>query len=175
MLDNKIIEALKEYYKDITIYAVALILIDNKHYNEALLFSAYLESLVANGFIVRHADMSLIINPKIIEDDLDDKIEDYRKLWHYNSSGVKGKMGNKTNCKERFKAFLKEHNITADNLIELGTYYVSNFQQISGYLQQADYFLYKEKLINGKRITESRAANLLAEYGDFTVDDTLTI
>ena len=80
-------------------------------------------------------------------------------------------MGSKKSIAERFKKFIRENNISPDNLIELASYYVNNFQQISGYLQQADYFLYKEKLVSGKKVTESRAESLLSEYGDFSTDD----
>ena len=79
-------------------------------------------------------------------------------------------VGNRKDIKEKLSKFIAEENITFDEVIRLSQYYLANFTTISGFLQQADYFLYKQKIIDGKKITESRAASLLGEYGDFILD-----
>lgn len=166
-------DLLKATFKDTIVYQVVCFLILNQRYDLVTVYQKELRDLIREKIIVRNpTTKALELNPAKLEEseDLDHLITEYRNLWHYSNTGVAGKMGNKKEVVKRFKKFILDNDITGEQLIQLAQHYINNFREISGYLQQADYFLYKEKLINGQRQTESRAQALLDEYDDFILD-----
>ena len=156
----------------------------NKDYNSVSLHDELYYDMLANGelsFLEENVNTTLI-NAEYINSDntlidtnegteLDYVVDEYRLLWHYKTTGIKGKQGNRNVIKQKIVRFKEEHNVSFDDILHLARYYVNNYKSISNFLQQADYFLYKEKLIDGKKITESRAASLLDEYKDFDISE----
>ena len=115
--------------------------------------SSLLDELIATEVIVER-DGKFVINDS---EDID-YIKEYRNLW----KGT-GKMGDINTVTKKMRMFSNEYNLLSSEIVDLARYYVENFQAISGILQGANYFLYKEQLIRGKKITTSRAASLLDE------------
>ena len=170
MIDDKLKTILHEKYgKQIHKYVIAIYGVLHNTYVEQ--FNKELEQLLKDRILIRETGSSTLkINTRIVECEVLDRIQEYRQLWNYRITGIKGKMGNKDNCVKHIKKFTQEHKLTFDEVLQLANYYVNNFKDISGYIQQADYFLYKEHLIEGKKITRSRAASLLGEYKDFILE-----
>lgn len=82
-----------------------------------------------------------ILNEKVkIEDDVDR----YREVFSKEKSGYIGKMGSKQGCIKKLKKFFKVHpEYDMNDVIKAGEFYVKNHVEISGFLQQADYFIEK--------------------------------
>jgi len=165
-----ILEVAKQFYDKLNYvdkddYIYVLCLVANRRYDDLPLYDKIFNKLIRDEWIIRK-NGELVVNV-VTEEDIDDFVEEYRELWHYKTTGVKGKMGSSKNVRERIIKFLNETGCSKQELLELAAYYTNNFATISGFLQQADYFLYKLKKIDGKNVTESRAAALLSEYKDF--------
>lgn len=78
----------------------------------------------------------------------DEEVERYRNCFAKEISGFSGKTGSKAACKNKLETFLTNNpQYDIENIITAAKYYVRNFQEISGIMQQADYLIYK--LVNG--------------------------
>jgi len=86
--------------------------------------------------------------------------QDYRRLF----AGTKpGAMGDKKATLKKLQKFLKDNpEYTVEDIFNITREYIDSFQGNYKYLQQADYFIYKE---DTNKIVRSRLLTLLEEKG----------
>lgn len=74
---------------------------------------------------------------------VEEYIDQYRKIFQ--DTGVPGKMGDKNSCIKKLTKWLKSNpNATMQGVLNTAKYYCENYRNITTYLQQADYFIYKD-------------------------------
>ena len=84
-------------------------------------------------------------------------LDDYRDLWSERAIGMKGKMGSKGAVKQKLIRFLATETYrkfidcqeqavfyTKDDIMWAAEHYVKNYRAYTGYIVQADYFVYKK-------------------------------
>jgi len=142
-----------KFHEKATLFLYAL---DHKLINMLKSDQELINALIDNEVIVVDKDR-YVINTEQARD----YVKDYRALWRGTS-----KSGDNKTVATKMRRFSTEYNISYDEIIDLARYYVNNYERISGILQGANYFLYKQKLIKGNRVTTSRAAELLDEFRD---------
>jgi len=102
----------------------------------------------------------LFIDPKsnkIIED-VSNWYQDYRKLFNGTKPGA---MGDKKATLKKLQKFVKENpEYSVKDIFNITKKYIDSFQGDYKYLQQADYFIYKEDV---NKIVRSRLLTMLEE------------
>lgn len=96
-----------------------------------------------------------------IEDEFVDK---YRELFSKSALGVPGKMGDRNGIKKKLEIFMSKYPFSEDQILEAAENYIqtqreNNYQ----YLQQADYFIFKQ---DNMKIVTSRLAEFCEQLGE---------
>jgi len=95
---------------------------------------------------------------RVINSDIDQFIQDYRSLW----KGLKvGAMGDLQACKDKMYKWMKTNpQYSKEDILKAARLYIRSVDNLK-YLQQADYFIYKEDKIN--KIEQSKLSSMVDE------------
>lgn len=100
-----------------------------------------LKELKDNGYVLSSYPKIILSTTKCkgLYHDVEEWIEDYRALF----KGIKpGSMGDKKACTLKMKDFLRENDYSKDQILIATKRYLNTTNPL--YIQQADYFIYKQ-------------------------------
>ena len=181
-LDISVNEFLYLYniYTDFNIINLDSDMVDNDKLENKRLIKVYNNSLVLRQDGINLIEMLLIDNNKsikeegknikksdrIIEDEVNTNIKEFRELWR----GLKpGSMGSLQSCKDKMKRWIKANpEYSFDDIIKAAKLYLNTEGRNIRFLQRADYFIYKQ---SNNREEESRLSSYIddtAETDDWT-------
>lgn len=96
----------------------------------------------------------------------DDFVDRYRRMFSRASIGVPGKMGDRNAIEKKLEVFMSEHSYTEEQILQATQEYVDSQRKDNyQYLQQADYFIYKQ---DAMKINKSRLAEWCEQLGEDT-------
>ena len=118
--------------------------------------------LVNNDKSIKKEDKNIKKSDRIIEDEVNTNIKEFRELWR----GLKpGSMGSLQSCKDKMKRWIKANpEYSFDEIMKAAKLYLDTEGRNTRFLQRADYFIYKQ---SNNREEESR----LSAYIDDTMED----
>jgi len=104
---------------------------------------------------------------RLVNEELDGFIDDYRQLW----KGRKpGSMGSDLGCKEKMSRWMKENpTFSKNDILKAAKLYLNNLDN-NVYLQRADYFIFKKDKFG----ESSQLSAFIEEIDDRTVTDWTT-
>lgn len=135
-------------------------------------YVSYINGLIKLGYIInKEADnydlSTLILNKSKLKKLLGELetsefwIEDYRELFKGKKAGS---MGTKGACVKKMDKFIKETGHSKEVIMSATQRYInSNRENGYSYLQQADYFIYKNESYSGSAIETSKLATYCEE------------
>lgn len=101
---------------------------------------------------------------RVINQDLESFIKDYRNLW----KGLKpGSMGSENGCKDKLFRWMQNNpEYSKEDILKAAKIYINSLDNYT-YLQQADYFIYKKDL-NGESSRLSAFIDEIEKKEDWT-------
>lgn len=101
----------------------------------------FLELISIDGLNSNENSKKIKKSSRIIDNEIDLFIKEYRQLW----KGLKlGSMGSESACKEKLARWMKNNpTYSKEDILKAAKLYLDNINNYT-YLQQADYFIYKK-------------------------------
>lgn len=103
-----------------------------------------LNELYQQGVIELHAGKFVIVKKVTNIKLLSEVVDEFNKLFYHSNTGVTGRTGNKEVIEKKIIRFSKETGLTYSQILELATYYTTNYRTLTKYLISANNFLYKK-------------------------------
>lgn len=135
-------------------------------------YQKYIASLIKQGYVLNEEkeeiDLAkLILNKsklKKIFGEIESSngwIDEYRELFKGKKSGA---MGSRTACVKKMDKFIQEFGFSKETILHATRRYINKTKDGGyNYLQQADYFIYKNEIVAGSSIEHSRLSTFCEE------------
>lgn len=95
-----------------------------------------------------------------LDRDVDKWIDEYRKKFSF----ITGKMGTRKACIDKMNRFFKENpTFTKQDVLKATDKYTNYIQNSNSFMQQADYFIYKEIIDGGVKTLRSTLQSMIEE------------
>lgn len=135
-------------------------------------YEKYIASLSKLGYILNNekdeiALANIVLNKSKLKklfgeiDSSDKWIDEYRQLFKGKKAGA---MGSRTACIKKMDKFITEFGFSKDVILDATRRYINQCRDNSYfYLQQADYFIYKNEVMAGSTIEHSKLSTFCEE------------